>query len=157
MALAGVGCSDDDQPVGAPEPADLADCPNRPRGSSSPATFDPSSGTYAAQSLSVVADRRVRFDVVQILSGAEADEAYARETGDRPGVPNDYLIVNERAQLRVAPVRDDASVLALRADGYAGTLHAVPLRDLPTDSADRTFWLTFDDGSITEICHQYRP
>lgn len=135
---------------------DLTDCGQRPNGSS-PAVFDSSGGTYAAQAVAVEDANQLRFDIVQWLSGEDANQAYLRETGDDSGAPNDYFIVNESNQDRAARVADDAAVYVLRADGYASSLHAVSLRDVPTDEPERTFWLTFADGSITEICQQYRP
>lgn len=161
------GCSDDDDTVMAPTTSeqtttsqppssDLADCPRRPV-RSSPATFDPSGGTHAAQSLTALEGRKLQFDVVQWLSGDDANDAYVRESGDDSGAPNDYYIANERDELRIAPVADEAVILVLRADGYAGSLHTVPFDSIPIDDPHRTFWLTFTDGAITEICQQYRP
>lgn len=135
---------------------DLTDCRQRPTGSS-PAMFDPSGGTYAAQAVAVENTNQLRFDIVQWLTGEDANQAYFQETGDDSGAPNDYFIVNESNELRVARVGDDAAIYVLQADGYAGSLHDVSLRDVPTDEPARTFWLTFADGSITEICQQYRP
>jgi hypothetical protein len=167
LLVIGGGCSDDDEQTVAPRTdetrpetttttADLADCSQRSSGSSQ-GVFDPSGGTYAARRLAVEGTDQLRFDVVQWLSGEDADEASFRETGDDSGAPNDYFIVNESEEVRVSRVAGDAKIYVLRADGYAGTLHAVSLEDVPTDEPERTFWLTFSDGSITEICQQYRP
>jgi len=133
-----------------------SECPNG-SGGSSPRVFDPSSGSYAAQSLALGPDRQLRFDVVQWLSGEDANRAYDLETGDDSGVPNDYYIRNERKALDQARVADDALILVLEADRYAASLHEVAFDAIPTDQPSRTFWLTFDGGEITEICHQYRP
>ena len=167
LLVIGGACSDDGDQTAAPttgvttsgtptSAADLADCSHRPSGSSQ-ALFDPSGGTYAAQAVAVEGPDRVRFDIVQWLSGEDANEAYFRETGDDSGAPNDYFIVNESNEVRVARVAEDADIYVLRADGYADSLHAVSLKDVPTNKPERTFWLTFTDGSITEICQQYRP
>lgn len=139
-----------------PPSSDLADCPRRPVGSS-PATFDASGGTYAARFLTALEGRKLQFDVVQWLGGDDADEAYLRESGDDSGAPNDYYIVNERDELRTAPVADEAVILMLRADGHAGSLHTVPFDSIPIDDPHRTFWLTFTEDAITEVCQQYRP
>lgn len=107
------GCSEDDDTGTAPTTSeqmttlqrpssDLADCPRRPAGSS-PATFDSSGGTYAAQSLTALEGRKLQFDVVQWLSGDDANEAYFRESDDDSGAPNDYYILNERDELRMRP------------------------------------------------------
>jgi hypothetical protein len=135
---------------------ELSECPNRTSGSSQGA-FDPSGGSYAAQSLATGPDRELRFDIVQWLSGEDANRAYLLESGDDSGAPNDYYIRNERQAIDRAHVAEDASILVLRADGYAGSLHEVAFDAIPTDISSRTFWLTFDKGVITEICHQYRP
>jgi hypothetical protein len=167
LIAAATACSDDEptvspdvtQPTTAPPQGsvpDPSDCPQRPSGSS-PAAFDPSGGTYAAQSVTVEGASELGFDVVQWLSGDDADEAYERETGDDTGAPNDYFIVNESSELRTAPVADDAAIYVLRTDGDAGSLHAVSLAEVPTDDPDRTFWLTLDDGVVTDVCQQYRP
>ena len=137
-------------------PTGRSECPNRTSGSSQ-RVFDPSSGSYAAQSLALGPDRQLRFDIVQWLGGEEANRAYFLETGDGSGVPNDYYIRNERKALDEARVAEDAVILVLEADGYAGSLHEVAFDAIPTDQPSRTFWLTFDGGEITEICHQYRP
>jgi hypothetical protein len=139
----------------APRP-EFDDCPGRTSGSS-PAGFDPTSGVYAAQALTVLGDHQVQFDVVQWLGGEEAHDAYFRDSGDETGPPNDYYIVNQSKELRSAQVADDALILVLTQDGYANSLHRVPLSAVGTDRPERTFWLTFDAGVITGICHQYRP
>jgi hypothetical protein len=138
------------------QPGDLSDCPNR-SADSSPSAFDPARGTYAAQSLALGPGRQLAFDIIQWLSGDDADEAYFRESGDRSGAPNDYFIRNQRKAIDRAPVTDDAEILVLREDGYAASLHPVELDAVPTDRASRTFWLTFEQGEITQVCHQYRP
>jgi hypothetical protein len=142
--------------VGVVQPDDLSECPNRSERSSSSA-FDPTRGSYAAQSLTVGPVRQLAFDIVQWLSGDEADAAYFQETGDRSGVPNDYMIRNQRKAIDRAHVAADAEILVLREDGYAGSLHPVALDGVPTNRASRTFWLTFEQGEITRICHQYQP
>lgn len=166
LLVIGGGCSDDEQtaaptteeskPGTAISTTDLADCPHRPSGSSQ-GVFDPSGGTYAAQRLAVEGTDHLRFDIVQWLSGMDADDAYFRETGDDSGAPNDYFTINESDEVRSAPVAEDAAIHVLRADGYASSLHPVSLKDVPIDEPERTFWLTFADGSVTEICQQYRP
>jgi hypothetical protein len=118
------------------------DCPSRPSGTS-PAVFDDAAGTYAVTSLEY-GDGEVAFDVVQWVSDPEE--------------PNDHRIENRSTQVRTAPVRQGALVLAL-VDPGGPALEQVEPTDLTTrePSADEVWWLTFDDGSVTEICQQYRP
>ena len=122
--------------------AAVDDCPSRPSGSS-PAQFDDGAGTYAVTSLEY-GDGEVAFDVVQWVSD--------------PQEPNDYRIENGSPQVRTAPVRQGALVLAL-VDPGGPALEKVEPTDLTTrePSADEVWWLTFDEGSVTEICQQYRP
>jgi hypothetical protein len=162
----GDGAAGPDRPTGASTvPAtttttaaahELSECPNRTSGTSN-GVFDPSTGRYAAQSLATGPDRELRFDIVQWLSGEDANRAYFLETGDDSGAPNDYYIRNERQAIDRAYVAEDASILVHRADGYAGSLHEVAFDAIPTDIPSRTFWLTFENDVISEICHQYRP
>jgi hypothetical protein len=170
--LAGVGCSDDGAPASTSateEPREsststavvvLSDCPERPQGSS-PAVFDESQGTYAATIDDFDVQGAVTFDVVQWLSGEEANEAYERETGDSRGVPNDYYIVNEQQALRTAPLASDASLVVLADRATASTLTSVLPheldRHLDGEYEGATYWLTFADGAITDLCQQYRP
>lgn len=165
LVLVPVACGSDDE--AAPPPPSVStsttrpstapaigDCPGRPRGSS-PATFDGDAGVYAAQRVTVGEGGTLRFDVVQWLGGRDADEAYRRETGDASGAPNDYFILDQSDRLRTAPVAADARIYALGAPGQADSLHLVRLEGLHVER--RTFWLTFVDGEITQVCEQYRP
>lgn len=122
--------------------AAVDDCPSRPSGSS-PAQFDDAAGTYAVTSLQY-GDGEVAFDVVQWVS--------------EPEEPNDHRLENSSSQVRTAPVRQGALVLAL-VDAGGPALEQLEPTDLTTrePSADEVWWLTFDDGSVTEICQQYRP
>lgn len=127
-------------PAGYAAAAD--DCPNRPSGST-PAEFGAGAGTYAVTSLEY-GDGEVAFDVVQWVSDPEA--------------PDGHRIENSSLQVRTAPVRHGAVVLALVEPGGSALQQLEPT-DLTTrePSADEVWWLTFDDGSVTEICQQYRP
>ena len=139
--------------------AALDDCPSRPQGESSPAVFDDAAGTYAAQSLSLDSPDDVRFDVVQWLTGEDADAAYEAETGDSSGVPNDYYILNESSALRSAPLAADAVLHRLASDGGGGLvpLDRADLAPHLAGTSQDTWWLTFEDGAITGLCQQYRP
>lgn len=115
-----------------------------------------------------VAGRSVKFDLIQFLTGDEADAAYHRDYPDEPyGVPNDYYIINDNPKLRRLPVADDIAVTVL--DWNAGFRPlVVAFADMPTELAARgefpgehlgvnPFWLTVDNGTITAIDEQYIP
>lgn len=131
---------------------------------SNPATFDERGGVHAAFITSV--DERsssLSFDVVQWLSGEEADEAYRRDVPDDPGgPPNDYYLVNESDLVRTAPIAPDAQVALVRLgqDGDPGVGPGT-VEELPgyvaAGSPSDVYWLTFDRGSVVAVCEQYRP
>ncbi len=139
-----------------------SDCPHRPPGSS-PADFD-GDGTYAALIDSVgLAQSAVAFDIVEWLSGQDAIDDYHLEFPDDPeGPPNDYRIRNEEPELRAASVSPDLAVWLVRlTEDSSADIDAGTLDELPTYLDDGGFgspwWLTFEDGVITEICEQYVP
>ncbi len=127
----------------------------------SPAAFDEVSGTYPAFVLSYV-DDSPEFDVVQWLTGPEADALWDERFPDSEGPPNDYLIENQNALRRTAAVAPDASVALLVSEG-GPTLVARSPGDfqLYVETGDYLgpplVWLTFDNGTIVSICEQYRP
>ena len=146
-------------PVSSMVDGTITDC-RRPSGSS-PATFDESAGVYAAQSVTAPGDHELRFDIVQWLSGDDANKAYERETGDSSGAPNDYYIANESTKMRSAPVAEDASIYILDNPNDAVSLTLVTWdrlqEHLPSALEGDTYWLTFSGGTIREVCQQYRP
>jgi hypothetical protein len=114
-----------------------------------------------------VGGRGVKFDLIQFLTGDEADSAWHEDYPDQPGgAPNGYYIVNDDPQLRRLPVADEVAVTVL--DWNAGFQPlVVAFADLPTELAARAhpgeplgvnpFWLTVDDGTITAIEEQFIP
>ena len=58
-------------------------------------------GQHAVR-IDAVGEHTLTVDVIQWLSGKEADDAYAEETGDTSGVPNDYFIRNSSTESRSA-------------------------------------------------------
>jgi hypothetical protein len=141
----------------------LADCANRPAGSST-ATFDPSAGTYAVQDVSLArGPLTLTFNVVQWLSGQDAERAWEHDHPEDPnGPPNDYYIVDASDRLRAAPLKAGATVLLTHLSTDAtppvepdtiGGLEAYLGEGPPT----ATYWLSFDGGVVTEVCEQYFP
>lgn len=116
-----------------------------------------------------VAAGTVEFDLIQFLGGAEAEEAYHRDDPDAPPgpPPNDYYIVNENPRLRVLPVAEGAPITVL--DWTAGfEPRTIGFADLPAALADdlypddgrlwpTPFWLTVEDGTVTEMEEQFIP
>lgn len=131
---------------------------------SSAATVDADQGTYATY-ITELDDTTstVSFDVVQWLAGEDAVEAYHRDNpDDSGGPPNDYMIVNESDRVRSARVEAQAKVwlVRLRTTGDAslkpGSLDELPAY-LSQGYPEDVYWLTMSDGSIVDICEQYRP
>lgn len=137
----------------------------------SPSVYDPAAGQYPVKLTGVdVPDRSVSFDVIQLLVGDAANEAYHRDfPEDTLGVPNDVYSVNESPRVRTAPVAPDVVVrlVRLREDGNAN-LDAGTFEELPAYLAEyqvpeepwlsgNPFWLTLRDGAVTDICEQYVP
>lgn len=130
---------------------------------SSPATFDGDRGQYATY-LTAVEGRQATFDVIQWLSGEDAEKAYAEDNPDDDGggPPNDYHIRNDSQQTRTAAIADGATVRLVRlaedsdADLDQGTVEELPAY-LQQAGETATFWLTFDDETITDVCEQYQP
>jgi hypothetical protein len=113
-------------------------------------------------------DRTITVDVIQFLTGEEANEAYFDETGDSEGVPNDYYIKNENRRLRTLEVSDDAEIRLvwfdrdeneeLNLEGQPATLEDLPgyiKGDPPRDGSP--FILTVTDAVVRKIKEQYVP
>jgi hypothetical protein len=138
---------------------------------SSPREFDAAGGRYAVDLIEVDSARRsVAFDVIQFLVGDAAAEAYHRDVPEDPlGPPGDYYIVNDNPKVRDAPVDLDVDVRLVRLpDDADADLDAASFEELPSYLAEfgsgdegqrlsNPFWLTFVDGTVTEICEQYVP
>lgn len=102
----------------------------------------------------------VTVDVIQWLSGDEADAAYAEETGDTSGAPNDHFIRNTSIELRTLPLASPEVVVAWEESGPRK--RKIGLGDLPAyldlrPDPQPTFWITVDGGSVVLLYEQYRP
>jgi hypothetical protein len=119
-----------------------------------------------------VAARTVTVDLIQFLTGAEADAAYREDTGDPDGAPNGYHIRNVSPRLRTLPVTLDVAVTVVRLGSPtgAGSLpwsldqlpeHLAETPPPPEGPAGRLgwnpFWLTVRDGTVVAIDEQYLP
>ena len=127
-----------------------------------PAPGEPlADGRHAVHIAGVSADDgTVTVDVVQWLEGAEADDAYAAETGDTSGAPNDYYIRNASDELRTLPLRTDLVNVAFTDTGVMA--HDLSVAELPSyltrrGDVDAVFWITVEDGAVRRLVEQYRP
>jgi hypothetical protein len=118
-----------------------------------------------------VARRTVTFDLIQFLTGADAERIWAQTHPDEPeGPPNDYLIVNNNLRLRVLPVADQAHVTVVDTGGAGGIVNVqISLDDLPRHLAGQKpetvdnrlsyapYWLTVSNGLVVRIEEQFIP
>jgi len=109
-----------------------------------------------------VAGRKITFDLIVFLTGAEAKAEWAKtHPGEGDGPPNDYLIVNNNPKLRTLPVAAGVAVkvVDLEAPGGVG-LVTIPFADLNSHFASGfglPFWITVAKGEITLIEEQFLP
>ena len=93
------------------------------------------------------------FDLAQLLTGAAA-EAAAAERGDE--VNNDYYIVNDNPRLRTLIAEGDTVVRVL--EGGTPDLMDTNVADFAVErSPEAGFWVTIEDGIVTEIEQQFVP
>jgi uncharacterized protein (DUF779 family) len=138
---------------------------------SSPAVYNPATGTYAVYLTGIdVGPRTISFDVIQWLTGTEAAAAYHKKNPTDPdGPPNDYFIVDESPRVYTATVASSVDVRLVRL-GRSGTtdLKSGTFDELPTYLAAskpagdprlsyQPFWLTMHDNAVDRICEQYTP
>lgn len=111
---------------------------------------------------------RIRFDLAEMLTGEEANEAAVEDGVIAPGepVPNDYYIRNENPKLRKLPIADAAKVKIVNwddcCDSIAGDLDQVAeaFATGATDGLYRSispFWITVKDGVVVKLEEQYLP
>lgn len=150
----------------SPEPSDRVDEPTpsaSPSVSGSP-TRKPSRGSSTGSSTGTVLEdgkhtvfitdadvegAELTFDLVQFLTGDEADkawqEAYPDDPEDTP--PNDYFIVNSNLRLRTMPVADGVTVtlVHLQSDSNSGSEPGT-FEELPEYLADSGGLAKMRDG-----------
>lgn len=113
--------------------------------------------------------RTLAFDLVQWLTGHEADAAFHRDHPEAPDahVPNDFYIVNQNSRLRALPVQPGALVRVL-APMHGSEHQTIRLAALPEYLADdldpddgklghNPFWLTVHNGQVVSVVEQYTP
>jgi hypothetical protein len=167
-------CSNDD-PVILESPT--------PSGTSGPATPTPDASTTPLPAESIAAgildladgrhaayitelsvpERKATIDVIQILSGQEAIDAFKRDNPDENDLPNDYYIVNANKKLRTGTITPEASVKLVKlaqdsnADLNDATLEEIEAYLKTVDRLRVPFWFTVAGGRIISIEEQYLP
>ncbi len=115
--------------------------------------------------------RTIEFDLAYFLSGEAADRAYQEATGDTGHVPNDHFVVNDNPMLRTLPLAPDVRLRLLDWNHCCGTffdgdlsLFAQAIREQAdvTDGdliyrGQSQWWITIENGVVTEIEEQYSP
>jgi hypothetical protein len=166
MTAALSGCGGDEQPGGAAGTPATTVAPTT-TAAAGPATTEPAEladGRHPVYLKSVDAGgQTVTFDLIQFFTGEAATKA-AAEDGEESPPPNDYYIRNVNSRLRTLPVRAGApitvNVLAAQATGSATKDVPVTLEKLASyfpNSGTPPFWITVEQGQITEMAQQFLP
>jgi hypothetical protein len=144
--------------VGAPEPVPF-------RGASL------EDGRHFGYVRSVDADARtIEFDLAYFLSGEEANAAYQAAGGTGP-VPNDHFVVNDNPMLRTLTLAPDVRLRLLDWNHCCETFfdgdlslfaQAIAQQADVTDGdliyrGQSQWWITVENGFVTEIEEQYSP
>ena len=175
----------------APADQTPAPAPTTPTTTAEPATPAPAEPAEHATPPPVIEDGRhpayvtgidagastLEFDVVQYLTGHDADEYVEAHPDEYPGLyeeeggyPYDALVANENPRLRTLPVTADAQVVVLQTDQSTYSAHTIRFADLPGYFAQHSigyeendnrlfysvFWLTVHDGEIVAMEEQFQ-
>jgi hypothetical protein len=115
--------------------------------------------------------RTIEFDLAYFLSGEEANQAYQEATGDSGPVPNDHFVVNDNPMLRTLTLAPDARLRLLDWNHCCDSFFDGDLAlfaEAIGEQADVTdgdliyrgqsqWWITVENGVVTEIEEQYSP
>jgi hypothetical protein len=118
-----------------------------------------------------VGGRTIAFDLAYWLSGEEANQAYQEATGETGPVPNDHFVVNDNPTLRTLPLSPDLRLRLLDWNHCCETFfdgdlslfeQAIATQEDVTDGDVRyagvsQYWVTVENGVVTEIEEQYSP
>lgn len=140
----------------------------RPSASPSPALEDGKHFGYIRSAQLTAEPRVIVFDLAELLTGDEANEA-AAERGEETPVPNDYFIVNDKRKVRELPVAPSLRILLLDWTDCCDTMFRADPR-LFQESFDQTkyppgnykgefspYWLTVRGGAVTRVEEPYFP
>ena len=153
-----VATPDPAPPVAGPPP-DEGSPADAPEGDA-PGTDLPDGRHFGQLSAAYVAPAELVFDLQELLTGAEAQEA-AREDGVPAEDVHDFYIRDVNPRLRSLPVSGDV-VVTLVDCGGAGCVEGAPAsydaltRMLEAD-ASTSWWLTIEAGEVVRIDQQYLP
>ena len=120
---------------------------------------------------SIAAGGAIEFDLAYFLSGEEANQAYQEATGDSGPVPNDHFVVNDNPMLRTLSLAPDVRLRLLDWNNCCDTFFDGELAlfaEAIGEQADVTdggliyrgqsqWWITVENGVVTEIEEQYSP
>ncbi|HET7929149.1 MAG TPA: hypothetical protein VFM40_06300 [Actinomycetota bacterium] len=112
----------------------------------------------------------IEFDLAYFLSGQEANDAYHAAGGTGP-VPNDYFVVNDNPKLRTLVLAPDVRLRLLDWNHCCETFfegdlalfaQAIEQQADVTDGdliyrGQSQWWVTVENGVVTEIEEQYSP
>jgi hypothetical protein len=115
--------------------------------------------------------RTIEFDLAYFLSGEEADQAYQEATGDTGHVPNDHFVVNDNPLLRTLTLAPDARLRLLDwnhccetfFDGDLSLFAQAIEQQADVTAGDLIYrgqsqwWITVENGLVTQIEEQYSP
>jgi hypothetical protein len=118
-----------------------------------------------------VEGRTLSFDLAYFLSGEEANQAYQEATGETGPVPNDHFVVNDNPMLRTLTLASDVHLRLLDWNDCCDTFFDGDLalfaeaigEQADVTDADRIYrgqsqwWITVENGVVTEIEEQYSP
>jgi hypothetical protein len=113
----------------------------------------------------------IEFDLAYFLSGEEANQAYQEATGESGPVPNDHFVVNDNPMLRTLSLAPDVRLRLLDWNNCCDTFFDGDLAlfaEAIGEHADVTdgdliyrgqsqWWITVENGVVTEIEEQYSP
>jgi hypothetical protein len=113
----------------------------------------------------------IECDLAHFLTGKEADQAYQEATGDTGHVPNDHFVVNDNPLLRTLPLAPDVRLRLLDWNHCCETFfdgdvslfaQAIEQQADVTDGdliyrGQSQWWVTVQNGVVTEIEEQYSP
>jgi hypothetical protein len=113
----------------------------------------------------------IEFDLAYFLTGKEADQAFQEATGATGHVPNDVFVVNDNQLLRSLPLAPDVRLRLLDWNHCCETFfdgdlslfaQAIQEQADVTDGdliyrGQSSWWITIENGVVTQIEEQYSP
>jgi hypothetical protein len=113
----------------------------------------------------------IEFDLAYFLTGKEADQALQEATGATGHVPNDVFVVNDNQLLRSLPLAPDVRLRLLDWNHCCETFfdgdlslfaQAIEEQADVTDGdliyrGQSSWWITIENGLVTQIEEQYSP